>query len=125
MKILQAVNKWLVTTPLGRLARGFVLSVIGLAIADWVQAGQLSLSHWSTWVLASCGPLLGVIYDYFAKEFPLFGAVATGIEASPNASGAVKTVVAEAAASAAAPTADMAAAVDQAVAATDKIKGTK
>ena len=96
-----ALNKWLVTTPIGRLVRTFVLTALGLAVADWIQNGQLDFSHWTTWVIVPAGPLLGVAYDAASKNFPLFGVVAAEIAVSPKVDPVVQQVVAEAAANAA------------------------
>ena len=96
-----AFNKWLVTTPIGRLVRTFVLTALGLAVADWIQNGQLDFSHWTTWVIVPAGPLLGVAYDAASKNFPLFGVVAAEVAVSPKVNPVVQQVVAEAAANAA------------------------
>lgn len=95
-KYLDAINKWLVTTPRGRMVRTFILTAVGLALADWIQSGQISLDHWTTWVIVPAAPLLGVLYDYLSKNFPLFGVVAASVESAPNVDPTVKQIITEA-----------------------------
>jgi hypothetical protein len=96
--LFAAINKWLVATPTGRIVRTFLLTALGLALADWIENGQINFSHWTTWVIVPAGPLLGVAYDALSKNFPLFGVVAADVAVSPKINPVVQEVVAEAAA---------------------------
>jgi hypothetical protein len=93
---LNKADKWLVTTPLGRVVKGFFFTLVMLAIADWIQAGQISFDHWTTWLLVAGGPILSMAYDYASKNFPLFPAVANAVMASPTVDPVVKQAVVEA-----------------------------
>ena len=96
---LAQFDKWLVTTPLGRVVKGFFFTLVMLAVADWAQSGQISFDHWSTWLLVAAGPLLSMGYDYMSKNFPLFGPVLDAVASTAN----VPPIVAEAVAEAKAP----------------------
>ena len=93
---LAQVDKWVVTTPLGRVVKGFFFTLVMLAVADWTQSGQISFSHWTTWLLVAAGPLLSMGYDYASKNFPLFGPALDVVVAEPNVPDVVKQAVAEA-----------------------------
>jgi hypothetical protein len=90
------VDKWLVTTPLGRVVKGFFFTLVMLAVADWTQRGEISFDHWSTWLLVAAGPLLSMGYDYVSKNFPLFGPALDAVAATPNVPPVVVQMVAEA-----------------------------
>ena len=91
-----SLSKWLTTTPLGQMVKLFILTSLSLAISDWAQHGSIVWSDWQTWVIVPAGPLLSVGYDYFAKAYPVFGAIATAAATSPNVPDAVKTAIVEA-----------------------------
>jgi hypothetical protein len=93
---LAKVDKWVVTTPLGRVVKGFFFTLVMLAVADWTQSGQISFNHWTTWLLVAAGPILSMGYDYASKNFPLFGPALDAVVAQPNVPVIVKQAAAEA-----------------------------
>jgi len=93
---LAKVDKWIVTTPAGRVIKGFCFTLVMLAVADWTQRGEISFSHWTTWLLVAAGPILSMGYDYASKNFPLFGPALDAVAATPNVPPIVAEVVAEA-----------------------------
>ena len=93
---LAKVDKWIVTTPAGRVIKGFCFTLVMLAVADWTQSGQISFNHWTTWLLVAAGPILSMGYDYASKNFPLFGPALDAVVAQPNVPVIVKQAVVEA-----------------------------
>lgn len=61
--------------PVGSWARVFVMTVLGLWLADLLDVGKLhfDLSEWQVWITAGLVAVLPVIIAWFNPADPRFG----------------------------------------------------
>ena len=70
---MQTFESWFATSPLASAARVFAATVLALAVASWVEAGNISLAQWETWVIAAAASAIPVVLRWLNPSDGVYG----------------------------------------------------
>jgi len=74
MKVsLEKLQKSIADTPLGTAFKSFIAIVVAAGVADFVGAGNISLSNWQTWVISGMAATTPIIVNWLNPEDPRYG----------------------------------------------------
>lgn len=67
------MGNWLAKSPLASAAKVFVAVLLGVVVADWVDAGTISFDKWQTWVIAGLASAVPVLINWLNPSDPRYG----------------------------------------------------
>ena len=70
---LEKLEKAIAGTPLGTAFKSFIAIVIAAGVADFVGAGDISLSNWQTWVISGLASTTPIIVNWLNPEDARYG----------------------------------------------------
>ena len=66
-------ESWFATSPLASALRVFAATVLALAVAAWVETGNISLAQWETWVIAAAASAIPVVLRWLNPSDGVYG----------------------------------------------------
>lgn len=70
---LDKLEKVIAGTPLGTAFKAFIAIVVAASVADFVGAGDISLSNWQTWVISGLASTTPIIVNWLNPEDSRYG----------------------------------------------------
>lgn len=70
---LEKFQKAVAGTPMGTALKSFIAIVVAAGVADFVGAGNISLSNWQTWVISGMASTTPIIVNWLNPEDSRYG----------------------------------------------------
>ena len=67
------MSKWLATTPLGSAFKTFIAVILAAAVADFATDGNISLTHWQTWLIGGLVSALPAVINWLNPSDSRYG----------------------------------------------------
>ena len=65
--------KWLAASPIATFVKVFIAVILGAAVADWSDAGDINFADWKVWVISALVAAIPVIVNWLNPQYGFYG----------------------------------------------------